>query len=318
VNAAPFAVTTPSTSVELGPTRNAELVVSVTNVTGRALRARLRVRPDPPADPSWFGIAGDAERAFEVGATNAYTVVIRVPSDVAPGSYTFRCGAHAEEAPEEIFTDGPAVAVTVGPPKETKHFPWWIVAVVLVVLVLVTVVIAILWPRDGGDRVASGTDPVGDAGSGRPDLTSATIRVNDGGARFEVAMAPGTFDPSSTMVSVLLDTDRDPSTGSPGTDGGCVTDADSMGTDLVLQVRPGESRAQLLRATGGCNRFARSSGGTVTVTPNGYVVVLTRDELGADDGLEAKATVATQLDGGATTAILDRMTDAGQPPISLD
>ncbi len=148
----PFAVTTPASTVPLSVERRGELAVSVTNVTGRPIRARLHVVPVEPAKAEWFAVAGESERDFPLGATQAYAVVITVPPEVPEGTYSVRLDAAAEDEPQETFTTGPTVAVTVGPGRPKKKFPWWIVAVIAAVLVIAAIVIFLL-TRDGDQEV---------------------------------------------------------------------------------------------------------------------------------------------------------------------
>jgi hypothetical protein len=149
-----FAVTTPAAAVPLGADRHAEFTVSVTNVSGRPLRARLRLVATEPAKSDWFAVAGDAEREFALGATQAYAVQVRVPPEVAAGTYSVRCDAVAEDQPQEVFTQGPVVALTV-PAPHAGRFPWWIVAVAAAVIV-VGVVAAVLIARSGDGKGRTG------------------------------------------------------------------------------------------------------------------------------------------------------------------
>jgi len=82
-------------------------------------------------------------------------------------------------------------------------------------------------PRLGGAPIVRFrgelTDPVGDtAGVGDPrvrrpaDLVYASVRVTDDEVRFNVRFAPGSFDPMTTSVMLLLDTDIDSTTGVRG------------------------------------------------------------------------------------------------------
>ena len=88
-------------------------------------------------------------------------------------------------------------------------------------------------------QVGSVTDSSGDAVPSSvtpsPDVVSANV-LNTGSALvFQVRFAQGTFDPASSYVQLLLDTDRNPATGHPGTDSGCSTDAGSIGSELPGQ-----------------------------------------------------------------------------------
>jgi hypothetical protein len=66
------------------------------------------------------------------------------------------------------------------------------------------------------------SDPVGDARNANypqftnpPDLVHATADVASGSITFFIRLAPGTFDPQSTVLIIDLDTDLTTATGSP-------------------------------------------------------------------------------------------------------
>jgi hypothetical protein len=70
----------------------------------------------------------------------------------------------------------------------------------------------------GPPLLADISDPVGDAAQDplfatSPDLVHGTASVVDGKMTFTIRFAPGTFDPSTTRITVQLDTDQNPSTG---------------------------------------------------------------------------------------------------------
>jgi serine/threonine-protein kinase len=179
-----FAVTTPATTVPLGSDRRADLAVTVTNVTGRPLRARLRLVPTAPAAADWFAIAGDAEREYGLGATQSYTVAVHVPDDVPAGTYSLRCDATAEDQPDEDFAQGPTVALVVPAVARKKPFPWWIVAVAAAVVLLI-VLIAVVKSHTG--KTSSGV-PV-------PNVTGASA------PRAIAAVAGAGFKPSPASVT---------------------------------------------------------------------------------------------------------------------
>src|SRR5689334_3399286 len=82
------------------------------------------------------------------------------------------------------------------------------------------------------------TDPAGDALpkpgiAVSPDLIAAVIEVSAGNLTLTVTLAPGTLSQTQTLVSTVLDTDENPSSGSPGIDSGA-TDASLIGADYVI------------------------------------------------------------------------------------
>jgi hypothetical protein len=133
-----FFLTTPTTTITVGTNRHADFAVTVTNVTGRPVRARLRLVPNAPAVVEWFSIAGDAERDYGLGATQSYTVLVDVPGSVPAGTYSVRCDAVTTD-PEEHVTQGPTVALTLNAAPVKKPFPWWIIVVAAAVLLVGTV-----------------------------------------------------------------------------------------------------------------------------------------------------------------------------------
>jgi hypothetical protein len=117
-----FTITTPSTSVELEPSRIGEVAFTVTDVSSEKLRVRVRVTPSTSAPPDWFSIEGDAEQLFDNGAARQFTVRVEPPLGAASGSYSFRLDAIGTEHPDDDYAEGPTVAVTVpgsAPPRVT-------------------------------------------------------------------------------------------------------------------------------------------------------------------------------------------------------
>lgn len=117
-----FSITTPSVSVELEPNRVGEVPFTVTNVSGEALRARVRVTPSPGGPPDWFSVEGDAEQSFDSGAARQFTVRVEPPLGAAAGSYSFRLDAIGIEHPDDDYAEGPTCQVSVPgskPPRVT-------------------------------------------------------------------------------------------------------------------------------------------------------------------------------------------------------
>jgi hypothetical protein len=108
-----LAITAATNQIELDNTRRSETSFTVSNASGRPLRAGVRVEPASPALPDWFTIAGEAERAFPVDGTQQFTVQVAVPPTFATGSYSFRLDALNLENPDEDYVQGPVVAFNV-------------------------------------------------------------------------------------------------------------------------------------------------------------------------------------------------------------
>src|SRR2546430_2673381 len=77
--------------------------------------------------------------------------------------------------------------------------------------------------------------PVGDARplaglAVSPDLVHGTADVRSGSITFSIRLAPGTFDPSTTLVIIALDTDQSAATGRSDSD---------LGVDYLLSLGSG-------------------------------------------------------------------------------
>jgi len=129
----PFAVAGAS-QVALDGARSGSGSFTVSNLTGRPVRARVLVLPGAGADASWFQVVGESERALPVAGTATVDVSVRVPEDAAAGPSSFTVGAALEEAPDRVVS-GPTVAFQV-PERRKRRFPWWILILVLVALLL--------------------------------------------------------------------------------------------------------------------------------------------------------------------------------------
>jgi hypothetical protein len=149
---ADFIITTPKVELSLGGDRADEFSLSVSNVTGRPIRASVRIVPTTEAvDPSWFTVSGEAERAFALGATESFVVNVKVPPAVAAGTYAVRCDAVSEDQPQEVFTPGPTITLTVGPPPVKRKLPV-IPIIIAAVVVLALIVGVIVFATRGGDK----------------------------------------------------------------------------------------------------------------------------------------------------------------------
>ena len=163
-------------------------------------------------------------------------------------------------------------------------------------------------------------DPAGDARSDpriarSPDLVSAAVEVTASDVRINVRFASGSFDRSTTLVAVPLDTDESVQTGVPGlTEAG--DDASLIGVDYVLII-PGPGSPILVRCVGR-NPFQCVPAGTpvVTFVVDGVDIVVTRGALGNDDGrMTFKVTTTAAVSGVLLEGPdLDVMPDVGVAP----
>jgi hypothetical protein len=116
--AAPFIITSPTNTVLLGTDRTGQAAFTVSNQTGRAVRARASVAALDPTQVGWLALAGMAERDYPTGGTEQITVTVTVPPDVAGGLYPFRLDVASVVNPDEDWAQGPVVAFQVPPIKD--------------------------------------------------------------------------------------------------------------------------------------------------------------------------------------------------------
>lgn len=94
----------------------------MTNVSGRKLRARVRVTPMGAVPSEWLSVEGEAERDFDIGDARQFVVRVEPPLGAAAGAYSFRVDAIGIEHPDDDYAEGPSCQVTVPgskPPKVT-------------------------------------------------------------------------------------------------------------------------------------------------------------------------------------------------------
>jgi hypothetical protein len=133
----PFEVTIPNTSVNLGPAGKTDVTFSVSNVSGRALRANFVLLPDDPKTATWLTLK--VPPSYDFTNENALTqvgVALAAPAGTAAGTFTFKLRALSAERPDDDFTDSPAVAFTVGPAPVKAPFPWWAIIVAVLIVVV--------------------------------------------------------------------------------------------------------------------------------------------------------------------------------------
>ena len=114
----PFSVAGPST-VSLDGARSGSGSFTVSNVTGRPVRARLLVLPGAGADAAWFQVVGESERLLPVAGTATVDVSVRVAEQAPAGAFSFAVGAALEEAPDRVVS-GPTVAFQVAGAGEAE------------------------------------------------------------------------------------------------------------------------------------------------------------------------------------------------------
>ena len=173
----------------------------------------------------------------------------------------------------------------------------------------------------GSPASGSVTDPDNDASPSSnpppgPDLISATVISDGPNIILQVRFKAGTFDSQLTRAQFILDTDRNPATGHPGSDSGCSNDNGIIGAEFLVDLGADlGTTAQVLQYQGTCNSFAAAGSGTTTFVTDGMDATVPRSLLGNTDGRLNFKVVTSELlsPGPGFTGVLDYMPDVGLP-----
>ena len=137
---------------------------------------------------------------------------------------------------------------------------------------------ALLFGVTGAGAAGTFTDPQGDAVAGAADITQVVVSNDlDGNITFAVTLADRTTFTPDDLLLILLNTDKNTSTG-------------VSGVDYAIGV--GSAGAALLRASG--TTFAPAPQTTLTLADNNKTIKINRSELGDTTGLVG--LVVTTLD----------------------
>jgi hypothetical protein len=150
----PFDITNTNDALTLDASGRGKIVFTVTNTSPKPLRGTLRVRGLDSSQPGWFTVGGESERDFPAGVAHQVEVEVKVPPGTPPSKFRMRLDALSVANPDDDFTEGPAVAVTI-PPVEIKKptgMPWWVWVVIAVVLLIVLGVVGYLVLRKPGPK----------------------------------------------------------------------------------------------------------------------------------------------------------------------
>jgi hypothetical protein len=162
--------------------------------------AHANLVPQNPAITPWLAIDGPPGRRFSPNSTEVYTVTVAVPANAAPGTPTFRLDMVGDENPDEQYTQGPTVALTVAVatrPKRRRPSWLWLIIAAVGVLIVGSVLAIVLTHGKGGGQVASPTNT--------PIIPSATP-VPTVGPTITPTTAPTVVPPTIARVAVSPDT----------------------------------------------------------------------------------------------------------------
>lgn len=194
-----FTITAAKEKASLDASRKGEAAFTVTTTEARPMRGELKVKPLGATKAAWLSLADEAVRDFNPPKTQPATVKIAIPADAAAGTYSFRLDAVSVAEPDDDFTEGPAVAVEVAAaqPVPPKKFPWWIIAVVVVVLLGLGGVAA--WLMNRGVEV--------------PDVVAANVSYDKAKEMFtgkELNLLPAKDEPSDKPQGIVIRQDPAP------------------------------------------------------------------------------------------------------------
>jgi hypothetical protein len=129
-------------------------------------------------------------------------------------------------------------------------------------------------------------DPTGDTlveprQPNAPDLVRATADVSSGNITFVIQFAPGTLDRQTTRVAVLLDTDRNASTG--------ISQGNGLGADYSLDLTSSTGQGAVTKAdpvscAAHLTCFNPVASLSFTLSTDQMVVVVPLASLGGSDG----------------------------------
>jgi hypothetical protein len=112
--ASPFAVTAPP-SLTLAPDRTGTTTFTVTNLTGRPVKARLIPKGANGAENSWVSVVGPTEVPMGVAATITVDLRVVVPEAAPGGKHLLGLEVVAEDDTETVT--GQSVAFTASGPQ---------------------------------------------------------------------------------------------------------------------------------------------------------------------------------------------------------
>jgi hypothetical protein len=133
----------------------AEHVFNVKNATDNSLKVGMQLSMDEPTSAEWLQIDGSTEHKLDVETMTQVSVKVQVPSDCAPGKYSYRLRVYDPANPGDNYTDGDPVYFVVGEKKAVviekeedgkKPFKWWIPVAIAVGVIVVGVVVWAVWP----------------------------------------------------------------------------------------------------------------------------------------------------------------------------
>lgn len=133
-----FTITADDKPVALAGNSTADVSVTVTNTSGRPIRAQARVVALGNTAPGWLKIGGEVERDLAVGEARQFVVTFTIPAGTPAGKYSARLNVVSVKNPDDDFAEGPVISCEVtaapapppAPPKKAWLF-WVLLALIL-------------------------------------------------------------------------------------------------------------------------------------------------------------------------------------------
>lgn len=260
-----FAIDCPTAAIQLDGTGRANVVLTITNTSAATIDGRLRLAgagSSPVAD-AWLKVAEPVEQRYKPNESRRFTIAITVPPTQADGTFLFRAETYAVANPNEDFTCGPEMSVTVkrAAAPVRKHFPMWIpIVAAVVVLLIIGIIVAVSMSHNGGAAEAATTTQPGEP-------------VKDKGTKEPGSSDPGTKAPGKdTGPGPKKTSEIEPPTGGGEVRQGAITVPPGAGFDLASGHEvPSNQRADMdvlcLPVSGG-HMLESANGARLARTPN--------------------------------------------------
>lgn len=155
----------------------------------------------------------------------------------------------------------------------------------------------------------------------QPDLVSGSVLVVGSELRLSLRVRPGTLHEATSRLSIMIDTDRDRSTGFQGNPAARGVDAHFVGSDYYISLGAAiRGPVELGRHRGllAWDRWA-PEGVTLVVIEDGLEAVVPLSVLGNDDGvMDVRAYSQARFEGtNGYTAVVDEMPESHHPWVTV-
>ncbi len=158
-----FAITAAGEAPALRPGLIARIPFTVTNTSGRPLRARAELKDsDGGATPRWCRLAADPRHDFETAETAQIVVEVEFGAGSAPGDHGFRLDVVDIDKPEESFSRGPVTSCRLlAAESPARGFPGWVAAAAMAAVLLAA---GLFWALSGAGEPELLPDVIGQPG----------------------------------------------------------------------------------------------------------------------------------------------------------